>query len=140
MTDENSCGALLKQINDTLAKNANNAMRSQGITMMQCTTLLLLSDQPGQEMPMKEIERTLHVAQPTAAGIISRLAGKGFVAYRENPVDRRAKIVVLTDAGRDRCWFAERDMQKTEERLLSGLTETERRELLRLLRKVREGL
>lgn len=140
MIDQNSCGALIKQIHDELEKNANNAMRAQDITMAQCGALVILHGVPGQQMTLKELERLLHVAQSTAAGIVTRLEQKGLVESFGSPEDRRIKVVRLTPAGTERCHTAEQDMLETEERLLSGLTETERSIFLSLLKKVRNTL
>ena len=49
--DEYTCGALLKQINDVLEKNANNALRKQDLTISQSGVLVLLdkkSDKNGK--------------------------------------------------------------------------------------------
>ena len=140
MKDQNSCGALLKQINDELEKNANNAMRAHDITMTQCGTLLILNRAPEGRMSLKELERQLRVAQSTAAGIVARLEQKGMVEGLGSPEDRRVKMVRITPAGRECCRYAERDMEETERRLLSGLTETEQSIFLSLLKKVRDTL
>ena len=140
MIDQNSCGALIKQIHDELEKNANNAMRIQNITMAQCVALVVLHGAPEQQMSLKELERQLHVAQSTAAGVVARLEQKELVESFGSPEDRRIKIVRLTPAGVERCRMAEQNMQEAEENLLSGLTETERSIFLSLLKKVRDTL
>lgn len=140
MIDQNSCGALIKQIHDELEKNANNAMREQDITMTQCVTLVALHTAAEQQLSLKELERLLHVAQSTAAGIVTRLEQKGLVVSFGSPEDRRIKLVRLTLAGVERCRMAEQNMLQAEEKLLSGLTETERSIFLSLLRKVRATL
>lgn len=140
MIDQNSCGALIKQIHDELEKNANNAMRIQNITIAQCVALVVLHGAPEQQMSLKELERQLHVAQSTAAGVVARLEQKELVESFGSPEDRRIKIVRLTPAGVERCRMAEQNMQEAEENLLSGLTETERSIFLSLLKKVRDTL
>ena len=140
MIDQNSCGALIKQIHDELENNANNAMRIQNITMAQCVALVVLHGAPEQQMSLKELERQLHVAQSTAAGVVARLEQKELVESFGSPEDRRIKIVRLTPAGVERCRMAEQNMQEAEENLLSGLTETERSIFLSLLKKVRDTL
>lgn len=140
MTDQNSCGSLIKQIHDELEKNANNAMRAYDITMAQCGTLIALNGASEHQMSLKELERLLHVAQSTAAGIVTRLEQKGLVESFGSAEDRRIKLVRLTPAGMERCREAERNMEETEESLLSGLTETERSLFLSLLKKVRDTL
>lgn len=138
--DQNSCGTLIKQIHDELEKNANNAMRADDITIAQCSVLLALHEASEQQLTLKELERLLRVAQSTAAGIVSRLEQKGLAEGFASPEDKRIKTVRITSRGIECCKHAERNMQKAEDRLLSGLTETEREILLRLLRKVRDTL
>ena len=80
--ERQDCGKLIKlikQINDELRKNANNAMRAQDMTVAQLDALLELDHAPGKQRSLKELEQSLHVAQSTAAGIIARLEQKGFV-------------------------------------------------------------
>lgn len=141
MIDEReSCGGLIKQIHDALERNANNAMRPQGMTMAQFGALLALGWEEDGTLPLKALEQRLHVAQSTAAGIVARLEQKGFVESFGDPADRRVKLVRITEAGQDCCREAERNMERTEAELLSGLTEAERGILLVLLKKVRDTL
>lgn len=141
MIDEReSCGGLIKQIHDALERNANNAMRPQGMTMAQFGVLLALGWEEDGTLPLKALEQRLHVAQSTAAGIVARLEQKGFVESFGDPADRRVKLVRITEAGQDCCREAERNMERTEAELLSGLTEAERGILLVLLKKVRDTL
>lgn len=140
MTDQNSCGALIKQIHDELEKNGNNAMRIYGITMVQGQVLMFLDNAPGKQMTLKELERKLRVAQSTAAGIVTRLEQKGFVEGFGSPEDRRIKMVRITEAGMECSRKGEQDRERAEEKLLSGLTETEREIFLTLLKKVRDTL
>lgn len=141
MIDEReSCGGLIKQIHDALERNANNAMRPQGMTMAQFGVLLALGWEEDGTLPLKALEQRLHVAQSTAAGIVARLEQKGFVESFGDPADRRVKLVRITEAGQGCCREAERNMERTEAELLSGLTEAERGILLVLLKKVRDTL
>lgn len=140
MIDQNACGALIKQIHDELEKNANNAMRAHDITMAQCGALLILNGAPGKQMTLKELERMLHVAQSTAAGIVNRLEQKGLVEGFGSPDDKRIKMVRITSQGIECSKRAEQDMAQAEKQLLSGLTITEQGIFLTLLKKVRDTL
>ena len=140
MINQNSCGAMIKQINDALERDANNAMRSRDITMVQCTALLLLNGAPDGQLPLKELERMLRVAQSTAAGIVARLEQKGMVEGFGSPDDKRIKLVRITPLGLACSRYAEQDMERTERSLLAGLTESEQTDFLRLLKKVRDTL
>ncbi len=71
MLNERNCGDLLKQIHDEMEKQANKMLRSQDLMMAQVCALLALNQINEKQMPLKDLERWLHVAQPTAAGIAS---------------------------------------------------------------------
>ena len=51
--EQDSCGALIKQIHDELEKNTNNAMRVHDITMAQCSALLILNEALEKQMALK---------------------------------------------------------------------------------------
>ncbi len=73
METRQECGPLLKQINDEMRKNANNALRAKDLTLTQLEALVQLEQAPEGQHSLKELEQILHVAQSTAAGIMSRL-------------------------------------------------------------------
>lgn len=140
MEKARDCGLLLKQIHDEMSKNANNALRSQNITLAQLEVLDLLDQAPEGRYSLKELEQILHVAQSTAAGIISRLEQKGFVAGYGDAADRRIKRVQITPAGVECVRTALHHRAEAEEVLLSNLTEAERNLFYMLLKKVRNSL
>ncbi len=90
MEPRKDCGSLLKQINDEMRKNANNAMRAQDMTLAQLEALVQLEQAPDGQHSLKELEQLLHVAQSTAAGIISRLEQKGYAEGFGDAGDRRS--------------------------------------------------
>lgn len=140
MEERRDCGLLIKQINDELRKNANNALRPEGMTIAQLDALVELDRTPGRQRSLKELEQLLHVAQSTAAGIIARLEQKGLVEGFGDAEDRRVKLVRITPAGGECVRAALHHRAETEEDLLSGLTETERDIFYSLLKKVRASL
>lgn len=140
MRKENTCGAILKQIHDALEKNANNGLRSQGITMVQVSMLMALEDAPDGQRSLKELEQLFHVAQSTTAGVVARLEQKGLVEGFKSSEDKRIKMVRITSAGRECCRHTEQHMIEMEERLVSGLTEEENSMLYSLLQKVCDAL
>lgn len=140
MEQHQDCGLLMKQINDELRKNANNALRPQDLTIVQLDTLLELERAPEGQRSLKELEHILHVAQSTAAGIVARLEQKGLAEGFGDTEDRRVKRVRITPAGIACIQAAQHHRAETEEKLLSGLTETERDIFYTLLKKVRDSL
>ena len=110
------------------------------MTLAQLEALLELDQAPENQLSLKELERRLHIAQSTTAGIIMRLEQKGFVEGFGDSGDRRIKLVRLTPAGADCLILAQGSRTEIEGKLLSGLTETERHIFFTLLKKVRNTL
>ena len=140
MTIQNSCSRLIKQIHDELEKSTNNALRPYDLTIVQAGILLALNEAEGRQLSLKDLEKRFHVAQPTMAGIVSRLERKGFVESLGTLDDKRIKKVLITQAGIDRCEKAELCMGEAETHILSCPTETERVIFFELLQKVRASL
>ena len=140
MLEQKSCGMLIKQIHDALGKNANNALRARGLTLVQLNVLMVLCQANDRQMSLKELEQILHVAQSTAAGIIKRLELKGFVEGSKDTADRRTKMVRITSLGIECCQAADRDGTRAEAELLAGLTDMEKETLITLLKKICHNL
>lgn len=140
MKKREACGMLIKQINDQLEKDANNALRSEDLTMIQVSILLELEQREDETASMKDVERFLGVAQPTAVGIIKRMEHKKLVEAFQNPDDRRVKMIRLTEEGKKKVSFGKKHMKKTEELIMAPLSEEERDWFCNCLRRVRDSL
>ena len=78
----------------------------------------------------------LRIAARSATEVADDLAGRGLVERRPDPDDRRATLLVLTDKGRETA-SAIKEARRTEgDKVFSGLTESEKSELGRLLGKL----
>ena len=140
MVDQYTCGALLKQINDMMEKNANNDLRGQNLTISQSGVLVLLDEKEEKTATFKELEKKYGGSQPTMVGILGRLEQKNLVEILTDPDDRRIRMAHLTREGEEKCKEGYRHMKAAEELLLRGLTAEERTEFLRLLLKIRESM
>lgn len=138
--DQYICGALLKQINDIMEKNANNALRGQDLTISQSGVLVLLDGKEEKTATFKELEKSFGVSQPTMVGLLSRLEQKNLVEILVDPDDKRIRRAHLTQEGADKCKEGYKHMKLAEEMLLSNLTEEERAEFLRILIKIRGSM
>lgn len=139
MSKEGVCAMLVKQIHSELEKNANNFLRQDDLTVSQISVLLELDKTEEKQMELKQLERLLHVAQSTAAGIVHRLEQKGFVEGFGSAQDKRIKMIRITKSGLECCRKAETYMIRAEADLTSALTETEKTFLISLLQKVRDS-
>jgi DNA-binding MarR family transcriptional regulator len=85
------------------------------------------------------LARTLGVDRTVMTYLLDELEGAGLVARRPDPSDRRARHVLLTDAGRERLCHLERRLRDAEEHLLAPLEPTERDVLRTLLQRLAVG-
>lgn len=136
---EGACGMIIKQINSELEKNANNKLRKDDLTVSQIGILMELDARHQKQMELKKLEEVLHIAKPTAVGIIKRLEDKGFVISTRSAQDKRLRIVQLTSMGEECCCHARESMDQAERALMSSLTETEQSILITLLKKIRDS-
>jgi MarR family transcriptional regulator, organic hydroperoxide resistance regulator len=87
-----------------------------------------------------ELAERLGVEPPTVTKMLRRLESCGLVERRCDPEDARSFRIYLTDEGRSLegpvtlCW------ERVEERVFAGMSVAERRDLHRLLMKVRANL
>ncbi|MGN1137235.1 MAG: MarR family winged helix-turn-helix transcriptional regulator [Oscillospiraceae bacterium] len=139
MMEEGVCAMLIKQIHSELEKNANNMLRKDDLTLSQVGLLLELEKSENCQLELKELEEVLHIAKPTAVGIVQRLEDKGFVESTRSEQDKRIRLIRLTQQGKECCCKARDNMQKTEAVLTSSLTEKEQDILVTLLKKVRNS-
>lgn len=133
-------GLLIKQIHDCLEKKANNALRANGVTMMQVNVLMELQEAPEKQLAMKELERRFQIAQSTVAGIISRLERKGFVEDVRDAADKRIKLVHITEAGEHCCAEASSQKKEAEDAIHQGFSAEDRVILSILLERVLENV
>lgn len=82
------------------------------------------------------LTRTLMLSPAGMTARLDRLERDGYIERRPDPDDRRSSLVVLTEAGFDRIDAAVTDHVATEERLLSSLTDRQRKALDDALRAV----
>jgi DNA-binding MarR family transcriptional regulator len=65
---------------------------------------------------------------------LDRLEASGLIRREADPRDRRGKLIALTDEGRELIDRAVEGHLENEERLLSSLSRSERKQLAELLR------
>ena len=62
--------------------------------------IVVRSEQRGQSVSPHELARHLRISTASTTKLLDRLSSSGHVERRPHPHDRRARIVVLTDASR----------------------------------------
>ena len=71
----------------------------------------------------------------TITGVVDRLVQKGLLVRNPSPRDRRARELQITEEGRETLRGIEPAVEAAQETMLRGLSASEAKEFLRLLRK-----
>lgn len=87
-------------------------------------------------LPVKALGEKVLLTSGSMTAAIDRLEKRGWVARGEDPADRRSRIVRLTPEGRRTIQALFRSHERDMERAASGLSSSERAELIGLLRKL----
>jgi DNA-binding MarR family transcriptional regulator len=85
------------------------------------------------------LARKLGVDRTVMTYLLDELEGAGLVERRPDPADRRARRVLLTDAGRERLCDLERRLRDVEDQVLAPLEPDERVVLRTLLQRLAVG-
>lgn len=136
LKEANTCGMLIRQINNALEKRVNNQLKAKDLTLSQMSALIEILNAPAKKLTFKELEKRLSLAQSTTAGLISRLEQKKLVSVSGDTDDKRIKYVEITSLGETFCTEARQEMEHTEKILLNNLSSLEKESLLSLLEEV----
>ena len=88
------------------------------------------------ETPVNSIGRKVMLTSGSITPAIDRLVKRGFVKRKNDPIDRRIRLVQLTTSGRSFIAKAFKEHEKVMELAAISLTQSERASLLRLLKKL----
>jgi DNA-binding MarR family transcriptional regulator len=82
-----------------LASSHTSPLLEVNLTMQQLKVLIMLSTTGGRSS--QDLTRGLGVGPATVTGLVDRLVAQGLVARREDPHDRRVRLVEPTKSGRE---------------------------------------
>jgi DNA-binding MarR family transcriptional regulator len=108
------------------------ALESIGLTPALFGLLNLLGSPKGANQ--QELGSAMGIDPSTMVALIDELEAAGLAKRQPHPTDRRARAVVLTAKGRRIRDRGRQMASQVEDEVLGGLSATERRDLLRLLR------
>lgn len=139
---EYDVGFMIKQIHDDLGSYLDGRLRANGLTAAQVDVIRFLSEREGERTTLRDLEEYLGVSHPTVVGLVKRLVEKGIVHSKQDPRDGRAKNLSLTPKAREKKIGIPtfEKVKEAEELLTKDFTQEEQRELVQLLRRVRENL
>ena len=89
---------------------------------------------------MGEVAHVLNLTMSAATGIVDKMVRTGFVKRERLQEDRRVVRIILLRKGEQMAKRVSEERRKAANEIFAYLSEAERHEYLRLLRKVYEGL
>jgi len=87
-----------------------------------------------------DLVRSTHLKAPTISVTLQKLEKEGFVERKHDDYDLRAIRVYLTEKGKSYNRYIIKKVIKEESEALECLTDTESKQLMRLLAKIKENL
>jgi DNA-binding MarR family transcriptional regulator len=112
------------------------ALKTVGLTPALFAVLNVLGTRDGAIQ--QELSEEMGIDPSTMVTLIDALEKEGLAARRRHPKDRRAWEVSTTPRGRRTLDRARATAQRVEDEVLSGLSASERRRLVALLRRALE--
>jgi MarR family transcriptional regulator, repressor for mepA len=125
----------LHRISNELCKIRNQRLAEFQLTAVQSDVVIYLShhQEDMAEINQLDIQAYLQLSNPTVSGILNRLEEKDFITRRQSTKDARFKCVLMTQKALKLAEIVRQQYVVSEELLVSGMSDTEKSELSRLL-------
>lgn len=108
--------------------------------MQKSSRLLMIELAKRDGITQLDLVRATHLKAPTISVTLQKLEKDGFVTRRTDNYDLRAMRVYLTEKGKDYNKHIVRKVRTEEENVLSCLTDSENKQLMKLLLKIKENM
>ena len=103
------------------------------LTPVQFAALASIKDNPG--IDQATLAGLIAYDRTTITGVVDRLVHKGLITRQVSDADRRARMLHVTDDGRDVLRKVTPAVEAVQEIMMCGLNDDEAEELMRLMHK-----
>lgn len=135
---QDSIGFVINDVARMMRREFDRQATALGLTRAQWQVLAYLLREDGQQQ--KQLADQMDITAITLTGLLDRLERDGWVERRNDPTDRRAKQVYLTDKVQPTIQAVRDIGMHVRQRALEGLDEGEQEQLMRLLQRMRSNL
>lgn len=135
---EKSVGYLLKEASSVLRTAMEEVLRPLGLSVTRYACLELLAQRPG--LSNSELARGAFVTRQSMNVLLQALEQEGYVTRPTEPLVGKILPTQLTPHGRRSLEKASVAVRSVEVRMLTGLTETEQSDALRILQRMIHSL
>src|ERR1700712_4974641 len=104
-------GLLVARLARVWRRKADQALSAHGLSEATAHPLLILS-RGGKSVRQGVLADEMGLEGPSVVRLIDLLAAEGLVERREDPTDRRAKVLHMTDLGEAKAAEIKRVMQR----------------------------
>lgn len=121
-----------------LQNSYNQKLSEYDLTVAQAKVLYMLVNHGDQLQ--SELQNRLYIKGSTMNGIIESMLKKQLIDKEDSDIDRRSKLIILTEKGRtleEKLWLGTQDM---DEELMKGFSDEEKQLLLVWLKKIKKNL
>ena len=118
---------------------ASQAVAHVGLSQALAWPLLTIG-RHGDGLRQGVLAELLHIEGPSLARSVEQLANAGFIERREDPADRRAKTLHLTEQGALACTHIEVALIELRNQLYAGIPDEDIAATLRVFATLRERL
>ncbi len=136
---ETEMTAALVRVARLYRQGVDEALSGLGLSDALALPVVVLGRRP-EGIRQNQLADELGVEGPSLVRLLDRLVGDGLVERREDPADRRAKLVTLTDEGRRHSERAAKALDAYRAALLEGAGPNDIQATLRLLRALQDRL
>lgn len=126
------------KIGNTLQNTRSEDLKKYDLTPVQSETLLFYLSNPGASI--LDLKGYLDISHQAARNLIERLKIKNFIYAETSSEDARYKKIYLTKQGEDICNKLTLMGSHVGQNLLQDISESEKKELLRLLLKLNDNI
>jgi MarR family transcriptional regulator for hemolysin len=119
--------------------HANATLRALGLSDATAVPVLFLS-RLGDGVRQKDLADEVGLEGPSLVRLLDQLQSAGFVTREEDPEDRRAKLLRLTESGRALAAEAETALDAMRANLLQDVADDDLAAAARVFSRLREAL
>lgn len=132
-------GHLIRRLNQISISVFTEKMKDAGfdLTPVQFGALSALQTHP--DVDQATLAGLIAHDRVTMGAVLDRLQNKGLVERKISPRDRRARVISLTDQGKQVLETVTPIVWALQDEILTGLNQQEQTELLRLMRKAADA-
>lgn len=129
---------VLGRLSRIVRRLLEDSLEPYELTLSEYTILTVLRRRPG--LSNAQLARRAYITPQSMQEALSRLETRGIVVRTQSPDNQRIRTAVLTDSGNRLIESVESEAAMVDEKMLAGLTESERTTFVTSLQKCVIGL